>query len=80
VQRLLTPKAPPPSTAATFRFVGKIRAETERALLVAPWDTLLGPRRVWLPRSQVRIVDQGDEFDIFEIPSWLARTRGFLGV
>jgi hypothetical protein len=78
VRQLPIAKAPAASTTRPFRFTGRIYNETERALLVAPQDSLIGPRRVWLPRSCC-VVEQGDEFDTFEIPMWLARSRGFFG-
>jgi hypothetical protein len=80
VRQFRNAKAPAASTAyKPFRFTGKIYNETDKALLVAPEDNLLVPRRVWLPRSQCRVVEEGDEFTTFEIPNWLARSRGFFG-
>jgi hypothetical protein len=76
--RALQPLEPPPARPGRFRFVGKIRFETDGALCVCPRDYIIvGPACFWLPRSQVRIVHWGDHFHTFEIPEWLARERGF---
>jgi hypothetical protein len=64
-----------------FVFRAKIRHETARALLIAPEHINL-PRAasVWLPRSQVQIVEWADEIGAFTlaIPNWLAVSHGFV--
>jgi hypothetical protein len=60
----------------TFKFRGKVRHETDEALLIAPVDYHFPKAAAfWLPRSQTHIVEWADEFDqhfIFEVPYQLA--------
>lgn len=48
-----------------------IEHETERALLVR-----VGEAKHWLPKSQVRVVDDNGDVLRVAIPEWLAKEKG----
>jgi hypothetical protein len=66
-----------------FIFAGRIRHETNKAYLIAPRDYRLPETAaVWLPRSQTKILQWGDDdgigrFSWFATPTWLAAAKGF---
>jgi hypothetical protein len=69
----------PTQSAHEFLFIGKIRYETARALMLCPRDyCLLNGACFWAPREIYRtVLHIDDQFRVLAIPEWFARAKGF---
>ena len=47
--------------------------ETEKAFLVGETETSLG---VWIPKSQIKVIDTYGKYMQVSIPDWLAKEKG----
>jgi len=55
----------------------KIRARTERGVLVADSDDE-DAKRIWLPLAQIEIVEKANGTAEIDMPEWLAQDRGLI--
>lgn len=55
----------------------KIRARTDRGVLVTETDDE-DAERIWLPLSEVEIVEKANGTASIDMPEWLAQDRGLI--